>query len=304
MLNRRILRIKVFKTIYSYAENPGMTIKEAEAQLEESCESTRDLYLFLLSLVGPLTDEARNRIEAARSKFNPSEEEKNPNMKFVENGLASLLASDPDFSKIIKKKKFSWDQYDVLLRHLYEAVRDRDYFKAYIGDPDRSIKQDAELWSDIFANELQDNGELAEILEDSSIFWNDDVEYALNYCCKTFDSLGKGGRWALPELFNSDSKSSSSTKQSDRTFVVNVLRKAVANFDKYYQEVATRTPKWDKNRICTSDLCLIVAGQAEAEAFKDTPKKVIINEYVEISKFYSTPESKAFVNGLLDKIIN
>ena len=166
MLNRRILRIKVFKTIYSYAENPGMTIKEAEAQLEESCESTRDLYLFLLSLVGPLTDEARNRIEAARSKFNPSEEEKNPNMKFVENGLASLLASDPDFSKIIKKKKFSWDQYDVLLRHLYEAVRGRDYFKAYIGDPDRSIKQDAELWSDIFANELQDNGELAEILED------------------------------------------------------------------------------------------------------------------------------------------
>lgn len=294
MLNRRILRIKVFKTIYSYAENPGMTVKEAEAQLEESCESTRDLYLFLLSIVAPLTAEARNRIEAAKSKFNPSEEEKNPKLKFVENSIAPLLENDPDFAKIIKKKKFIWDQYDAILRHLYEAVRERDYFTRYMDEPERSLKQDAELWADIFANELQDNDELREILEDSSIFWNDDVDYVINLCCKTFEELGKGGRWALPELFRND----------DKAFVVNVLRKAVNNFDRYYQEVASRTPKWDKNRICTADLCLIVAGQAEAEAFKDTAKKIIINEYVEISKFYSTHESKAFVNGLLDKIIN
>ena len=270
-----------------------MTVKEAEAQLEESCESTRDLYLFLLAMVGPLTDEARNRIEAAKAKFNPSEEEKHPNMKFVENGMAPLLADDPDFSKIIKKKKFSWDQYDVLLRHIYESVREKDYFKGYISSPERSLKQDADLWADIYANELQDNEDLEAILEESSIFWNDDVDYVLNLCCRTFESLGKGSGWSLPDLF-----------EKDKPFVVNILRKAVSNFDRYYQEVALRTPKWDKNRICTADLCLIVAGQAEAEAFPETPKKVIINEYVEISKFYSTPESKAFVNGLLDKIIN
>ena len=74
MLNRRILRIKAFKTIYCYAENHGMTLKEAEALLELSCESTRDLYLFLLTLTGPLTEEARARIEAARANFNPTEE--------------------------------------------------------------------------------------------------------------------------------------------------------------------------------------------------------------------------------------
>lgn len=294
MLNRRILRIKVFKTIYSYAENPGMTVKEAEAQLEESCESTRDLYLFLLSIVGPLTSEARSRMEAARSKFNPSDEERNPNLKFIENQMAPLLMEDPDFSKIIKRKKFSWDQFDVLLRHLYESIRERDYFKKYIDDSGRSLKQDCELWADIFANELQDNDELKEILEDSSIFWNDDVDYVINLCCKTFEELGRGARWSLPDLFRND----------DKSFVVKILRKAVTNFETYYQEVASRTPKWDKNRICTADLCLIVAGQAEAEAFKDTAKKIIINEYVEISKFYSTHESKAFVNGLLDKIIN
>ena len=103
MLGRRILRIKVFKTIYSFAENPGMSLADAKSQLKASCESTRDLYLFLLSIVGPLTAEAESRIEAARSKFNPSEEEKNPNLKFVHNRIAPLLGEDPDFEKALKR---------------------------------------------------------------------------------------------------------------------------------------------------------------------------------------------------------
>ena len=119
MLNRRILRTKVFKAIYGYAENPGMTLKEAEALLDVSCEATRDLYLFLLSIAGPLTREASDRIEAARAKFNPTEEELNPNLKFVNNGIAPLLEQDPDFNKLVAKKKLSWEPYDMLLRHLY-----------------------------------------------------------------------------------------------------------------------------------------------------------------------------------------
>ena len=101
MLNRRILRIKAFKVLYSYAENPSMTLKEAQAQLEMSCRATRSLYLFMLAIIPALTEEARARVEAARAKFNPTEEEKHPNMKFVENSLAPLLAGDPDFQKII-----------------------------------------------------------------------------------------------------------------------------------------------------------------------------------------------------------
>lgn len=301
MLNRRILRIKAFKTIYSYAENPSMTLKEAEAQLERSCEASRDLYLFLLSIIGSLTAEASARIEAARSKFNPSEEERNPNMKFVENSIAPLLAGDPDFVKLIAKKKLGWEQYDVLLRHLYDNIRTRDYYTAYMADPGRSIKQDAELWADIFAAEFDDNPELEEILEDLSIWWNDDLEYALNWCCRTMDSIGKGHRWELPALYLSEIQGSA---ESDHAFVVGIVRKGVSNFDKYYESVAALTPKWDKNRICSTDLSLIVSGLAENDAFPNIPAKVTINEFVEISKFYSTPESRAFVNGLLDRIIN
>jgi len=301
MLNRRILRIKAFKTIYSYAENPSMTLKEAEAQLERSCEATRDLYLFLLSIIGSLTAEASARIEAARSKFNPSEEERNPNMKFVENSIAPLLAGDPDFVKLVARKKLVWEQYDVLLRHLYDNIRSREYYSAYMADSARSIKQDAELWADIFATEFDDNPELEEILEDLSIWWNDDLEYALNWCCRTMDNLGRGRRWDLPALYLSEIQGSA---ESDYAFVVGIVRKGVSSFDKYYERVAALTPKWDKNRICSTDLSLIVAGLAENEAFPNIPEKVTINEFVEISKFYSTPESRAFVNGLLDRIIN
>ena len=301
MLNRRILRIKAFKAIYSYVENPSMGTKELESQLERSCEATRDLYLFLLSIVQPLTQEASNRIEAARAKFNPTEEELHPNCKFIENSITPLLAEDPDFSKIIAKKKLSWDQYDVLLRHLYDSIRSSAYFKEYLESPERSLREDADLWIKIFANEFEDNAELEEILEDLSIWWNDDLAYALNWCCRTMEDLGKGRRWDLPPLYLSEIQNS---QESDHAFVVSIVRKAVSQYEKYFESIAALTPKWDKNRICSTDLALIIAGLAENEACPYVPSKVTINEYVEISKFYSTPESRSFVNGLLDKLIN
>jgi len=304
MLNRRILRIKAFKAIYSFTENQSASLKELEAQLDRSLESTRDLYLFLLSCVQPLTNEAISRIEAARGKFNPTEEELHPNMKFTTNLIAPLLDGDPDLQKLLQKKKFSWDQYDVLLRHLYESIRSKDYFVDYLNNGSaNSLKEDAELWVKIFENEFEDNAELESILEDLSIWWNDDLSYSLSWCCRTMDQLAKGKPWNLPPLFMSDLDKSGS-KDSDKAFVVKLLRAAVNGFDRYISEIAAITPKWDRSRICVTDLALIVCGMAEAEAFDNIAPKVTINEYVEISKFYSTPESRAFVNGILDKLIN
>ena len=301
MLNRRILRIKAFKAIYSRTENSAMTVKEGESQLELSCEATRDLYLFLLALPEALTLEAQRRIEAAKGKFNPSEEELHPNMKFAQNKIAPLLSQDPDFTKIIQKKKLSWEQYDVLLRHLYDTLRTREYYNAYMSSTDCSVKEDAGLWINIFANELEDNAELEAILEDLSIWWNDDLAYALSWCCRTMESLGKGERWNLPPLYMSEL---SEKAESDKVFVAKLLRTAFANFDSYVDRIAAITPKWDRSRICTTDLALIVAGLAENDAFPSQGSAIIINEYVEISKYYSTPESRAFVNGILDRLIN
>lgn len=302
MLNRRILRIKAFKAIYSFTENRSVSLKDLEAQLDRSLESTRDLYLLLLCCVGPLTREARARLEAARGKFNPTEEELHPNFKFADNLIAPKLEEDPDFQKITQKKKLSWDQYDVLIRNLYDSIRTKDYYKDYLASGPNTLKEDAALWVKIFEEEFVDCQDLEDILEDLSIWWNDDLAYSLTWCCKAMESIGKGRPWNLPPLFMSDMDETHS-KESDKAFVVNLLRKAYNGYDRYVEMISNVTPKWDLNRICSTDLSLIVCGIAESEAFPGIAPKVTINEFVEISKYYSTPESRAFVNGILDKLI-
>ncbi len=301
MLNRRILRIKAFKVIYSRTENPAMTVKEGESQLERSCESTRDLWLFMLAVAGALTRTASDRIEAARGKFNPTEEERHPNLKFTNNRIARLLSEDPDFNKAVSRRKISWEQFDVFLRHLYDSVRAKDYYKSYMESGADSLREDAALWRSIYENEFEDNAELEDILEDLSIWWNDDLPYALNWCCRTMDELGKGRQWSLLPLYMSDL---SDKAESDMAFVTKLVRAAFAGYENYVARIAEITPKWDRSRICSTDLALIVSGLAENAAFPDQPTGIIINEYVEISKYYSTPESRAFVNGILDRLIN
>ncbi len=301
MLNRRILRVKAFKVMYSFAENPSMTLAEAESQLEASCEAVRSLYLFMLSIIPCLTKEAAQRIESAKGKFNPTAEERNPNMKFVENAVAPLLEGDPDFVKILSRRKLSWEQYDAFIRSTYESISQKEYFKAYLEDPTRSLTKDAALFIKVFEEEFVDSEALAEILEDLSIWWTDDLAYALTVCCDTMKSLSKGLRWELPPLYRSDMLTPRPA-ESDKAFVTKLLRTSYSCYDKYFPLVASSTDQWQEDRLFTTDTVLIVMGLAEAKAFPALPLRVTINEYVEISKYYSTPKSRSFVNGLLDRL--
>lgn len=302
MLNRRILRIKAFKVLYSYAENQSMTLAEAESLLEASCEATRSLYLFMLDIIPYLTAEARTRIENAQKKFNPTEEERNPNLKFTRNLISPLLEQDPDFQKIISRRKLSWDSYDALVRSVYDSICTKDYFKEYMASPESSLAEDASLFIRIFEEEFVDNDELAKILEDMSILWCDDLAYSLTTCCDTLKSLAKGYRWSLPPLYRSEIDLSKNA-ESDKAFIYKLLRTSFACFGKYAPLVAGNTTQWEKDRLFTVDTVLIVMGLSEAKAFPAMPLRVTINEYVEISKFYSTPKSRSFVNGLLDRLI-
>ena len=304
MLNRRILRIKAFKVLYSYAENPAMTLPETEALLEASCEATRSLYLFMLDIIPYLTTEARTRIENARKKINPTDEERNPNLKFVKNSLSPLLEQDPDFQKIISRRKLSWEPYDALIRSVYDSICSKDYFKEYMASSESSVAEDAKLFIRIFEEEFIDNEELDKILEDLSILWCDDLAYSLTVCCDTLKSLALGYRWTLPPLYRSDMiQGQGKEVESDKAFVYKLLRMAYTCFDKYAPMVAANTSQWEKDRLFTTDTVLIVMGLAEAKAFPSMPVRVTINEYVEISKYYSTPKSRSFVNGLLDRLI-
>lgn len=302
MLNRRILRIKAFKVLYSSVLCGNTSLAQAESQLDQSCEAVRDLYIYMLGIVSPLTRIARERIEAAKAKYNPTEEERNPNMKFAENRLAALLDGDDDFQKVFNKKKFSWSQYDLLLKKVMNSVVTKDYYKEYMASDEVSLDADCRLFTRIFEEEFVDSVELEQILEEKSIYWNDDLAYALTWCCKTFRSLAKGEGWSMIPLYQSEMLKGDGV-ESDKYFVRKLLQASFAGYEKYSAMVAESVSGWEKERLFSTDVILIVMGLAEVVTFPTIPVKVSINEYVEISKFYGTPKSRAFVNGLLDRLV-
>jgi N utilization substance protein B len=302
MLNRRILRIKAFKVLYGSVLSEEKSLSQAQVQLEQSCEAARDLYIYMLSIVSPLTKVARERIEAAQKKFNQTEEERNPNMKFADNALAQLLDSDMDFQKILSKKKFSWAQYDLLLKKVMTSVASKEYYAEYMASAERSLKEDCKLFTKIFEEEFVDSEELEMILEEKSLHWNDDLAYALTWCCRTFKAFAEGESWKLPALYQSEMMKGAEV-ESDKLFVTRLLQHSFAGYEKYSAMVAESVQGWEKDRLFSTDVILIVMGLAEAVNFPTIPVKVTINEYVELSKFYGTPKSRSFVNGLLDRLV-
>lgn len=294
MLNRRILRIKAFKILYSCAEDRSLSTKDALSMLESSAEASRDLYLFVLASISPLTKEAARRIEAARSKFNPTEEDLNPNMKFASNALATILDEDVDFCKMLEKRKLSWEPYDAAIRNLFDSISSKDYFKAYMESPEKSVAADAKLFKCIFEEEFEDNEEFLSIMEDMNILWLDDLGYVLRYDISSVQNIARTGEWNCPPIYS---------EPTDNAFVTKLISATLAGYDRYFGMVAESVSKWDSDRLFTTDTVLIAMGLAEAENFDDIPVPVTINEYVEISKYYSTPKSRSFVNGLLDKLI-
>ena len=203
---------------------------------------------------------------------------------------------------MFSKKKYSWAQYDLLLKKIMNSVCTKDYYASYMASDERSLAEDCKLFTRIFEEEFVDSTELEQILEEKSLYWNDDLAYALTWCCKTFKSFAKGESWSMLPLYHSEMLSGEGV-ESDKYFVRKLLQASVAGYEKYSEMVAEAVVGWEKERLFSTDVILIVMGLAEVATFPSIPVKVSINEYVEISKFFGTVKSRAFVNGILDRLV-
>ena len=297
MLNRRLIRIKVFKVLYSVVASGSDSLIEAEKTLNYSCEKTLHLYYFMLNAAVALRNAALTRIETGLMKFNPTPEERNPNRKFAENRVSAYLAGDPRFVKFCEDHGLMWNEdLQSFIKKTLQTLSARDYFKEYMESGESSMEEDCTLFIRMFSDlELfEDNGDLASTLEDMSVYWTDDLGFVLSAIVRGLEVLRSRGTMPVPGVF---------LKDDDREFAVELLRAAMRGYGKYMDLVVANTSNWDPDRVVTTDLVLIVQGIAEAVRFPNIPLKVTINEYVEISKFYSTLNSKVFVNGLLDRIL-
>ena len=304
------MRIKAFKVLYGAvftrdSQNPP-TLKDLEISLGQACEATRDLYMLMLGTIAPLTDLARQRIEAAARKINKTEAEKNPNTKFADNALAVLFREDAEFNKLFRKRfpKFDWGQYDLIFKSILNDIAGKDWYQEYMSSQERSLAQDVRLFIHIFEEEFVDNDDIAAVLEDMSLLWNDDLAYALSCCCRSLEQLARGGRWTLPPLYQSETLALEGRKvESDRDFCLKLLRCSYVAYNRYSDLLSSLVSSFEKDRLVSTDVCLMVCCLAEVMNFESIPARVSINEYVEISKFYGTPKSSVFVNGLLDRAV-
>jgi N utilization substance protein B len=294
MLSRRLIRIKAFKTLFAYIGSESDNVGAAQKALLESCDKVKDLYYFMLNISSSLVRVAEEKIAVGMRKFHPTEAEANPNYKFVRNRFAALLSEDPEFGRICQKRGLTWGEYEPFVRHVYNSMLTKEYYQDYMASGEDSFEEDCRLFSCIFEDEFEDNEELDSILEDMSLLWVDDVAYALNVIIAGIDETRRKKRIVHPNTF---------LKEDDKEFALRLLTESILRYEEYFKLLEGHLDNWNSDRLVSTDATLIVMGVTEAVVFPTIPIKVTINEYVEIAKYYSTPNSRIFVNGILDRII-
>ena len=294
MINRRLIRVKVFKILFGKVNSETLSLPGAVSELLMSCEKSLELYYFMLSLPVAIRSVAQSKIEGGLKKFHPTDEELNPNMRFVDNRVIGLLEENSELVLFCEKRGLLWKDHLPLVKKLLVSISSSDYFKEYMDAPEDSFENDLAFLIRFFEEEIEENDELHNLFEDMSLFWTDDLEYVVNVITKRLSTLKESSRVKHPSVF---------LKDDDKEYAVKLLEKSMLNYNNYLELMGTHIINWDVERLAATDIALIIMGIAEAIEFHDIPVKVTINEYVELSKFYSTPNSKVFVNGILDKVI-
>lgn len=295
MVNRRLLRIKIVQVLYSHAKAEGKTLNSAEKELFFSLEKTHELYYYFLLLAADLTDYSRRKIEQNKAKKLPSETDLNPNTRFIDNRVIAQMESCVQYQKFLNEHKLSWINYPELIRNIFNLIAESNIYKEYMENPVDSYEEDKRLWVRIFKKIIAENEDLGNVLEEISIYWNDDAELILSMVQKTFKRFdeSKGEDQPLMPLFKDE---------DDRGYASTLFRDAVLNKAKYHELIHNAAKNWDVERLAFMDILIMEVAIAEAINFPNVPIKVSLNEFIEIAKFYSTEKSGVFVNGVLDKI--
>jgi N utilization substance protein B len=297
MINRVLIRLKIIQIVFAYYQNGNKNLDSAEKELFFSLSKAYDLYNYLLILMITLKNYARKRMEAAKSKMIPlSEKERKFHIKFIENKFIKQLESNVQLTEFVIIQKKNWDNEMIFIKELYESVIESDIYKEYVADSDSSYESDKHFWRKIYKQFIFNNESLDQVLEEQSLYWNDDKEIVDTFVLKTikrFDEIQGSEQPLLPEFKD----------EEDKEFAGRLFRRTIQNEEYYRYLISENTKNWDFERVALMDVIIMQCAIAEILSFPNIPISVSLNEYVEIAKLYSTLKSGAFVNGTLDGIV-
>ncbi len=297
MINRVLIRLKIIQIVYAYHQNGSKNLDAAEKELFFSLSKAYDLYNYLLMLMIAITEYAQKRIDAAKAKLAPTTEELYPNTKFIENKFIAQLEINKQLTNFATNQKRTWANDQDFIKGLYDKIITSDIYQSYMNSEENSYIADRELWRKIYKTFIFNNDSLDQVLEDQSLYWNDDKEIVDTFVLKTikrFEEKNGADQELLPEFKDDE----------DREFARRLFRRSILNADYYRHLISENTKNWDLDRIAFMDIIIMQTALAEILSFPNIPISVSLNEYVEIAKLYSTFKSGSFINGTLDGIVN
>jgi transcription antitermination protein NusB len=295
MLNRRFLRIKIMQALYSYFRDEHADLKTAEKNLFTSIDKTYDLFLHLLSFVGNLHFSARIALEDARGKRLPTQEDLNPNEKFLNNSFLLALAENKAINNEFAKRTISWQNDQDLVRKLFAELKTTAFYKEYMQNPEASFGEDRKLIKQILSDLLYEHELFNFWFEERNIHWTDDLYFAFVFLNKWLDAMEGPEDVKLPPLYRDPSE--------DKKFVEDLFRKTIMHWQEFDAVIDRHTKNWELERIAILDILLMKMALGEILFISNVPVKVSMNEYIDLAKEYSSPQSGRFINGVLDKMV-
>ena len=282
MISRRQLRIKALQSLYAYYKTG---------------RKAYELYHYLLLLILDVSLYAESRIELALNKRIPTQEDLNPNTRFIHNKLIEQLRNNESLLRYVDQHKLNWSNYPELIKDVYTRFVESEEYQAYMSAETSGYAEDKKLVTFAYSNVIFSSELLDSIMEEQSIYWNDDLEFITSMIVKTFKKFKEedGPDKSLMELYKNI---------EDRDYVVKLYRQTIIHRDEYVEYIKENTRNWDLERIAFMDILIMQMAIAELIGFPSIPTKVTLNEYLEISKYYSTSKSNVFINGVLDKVVS
>jgi N utilization substance protein B len=293
MISRRLLRIKALHLLYAYRASEDANLRKSEKELMFSIEKSYDLYHLILLLISDIARYAEQRIEIARSKYFPTPQEADPNTRFVNHSIIKLINEDRDFNRFVETRGISWSNEEEMIKGLYREMLEWDVYLEFMARPEITFEDEKKFIIRMAAELIIQGERLETVLEEQSIYWNDDLEFVGSMVIKTLDRLKPGRALRMMDMFSND---------DDRQFVLELFRKTVLHGQDYRDLIRKYSENWDFERLASMDILIMEMAITEVVHFTSIPVKVTLNEYIEIAKFYSTEKSSLFINGILDKV--
>ncbi len=293
MINRVLIRIKIIQIVYAYYQNGSKNLDAAEKELLFSLSKAYDLYNYLLMFMVAISNYAQRKLD---TRLQLDEQTKGKLKALVENKFICQLEVNKQLLDYVSNQKRTWDNDSLVVKTLFDQILDSEIFLEYLNAGNKTYEADRELWRKLYKHFVMDNEEIDGMLEEQSLYWNDDKAVVDTFVLKTikrFEEASGADQPLLPEYKDDE----------DREFAIRLFRRAILNGEEYRAAIEGNIRNWDMERLALMDIIIMQVAMAEMLSFPNIPLTVTMNEYVELAKHYSTHKSGAFVNGTLDGVI-